>query len=272
MTVCIAATCEGGKRIVVAADRMFTLSAPASLEFETQEKKIESLANGCVLLSSGNSAYAKEILSQSLDALEAASAPKLAHVAEVVKGSFVKVRAAKTREQVLLPMLGPDFIKFDSMSMPLPQYLQFQPAVFQQLSSQMFTFNLGLDLLVCGIDASGAHIVYIGHPGTTAWLDKLGYAAIGSGGIHAQTRLSLASQTRDETLARTVLGVYQAKKAAEAAPGVGNATDMAIVDSAQVAFCGTEVLAELDEFLGDNAPPLQVPEKLSALLASFDVG
>ncbi len=37
MTVCIAAICEDGKKIVVAADRMFTAGAPVNLEFETEE-------------------------------------------------------------------------------------------------------------------------------------------------------------------------------------------------------------------------------------------
>ncbi len=58
MTVCIAAASDGGRCVVVAADRMFTVSAPVNLEFETGEQKIESLSPSCVALSAGNSAYA----------------------------------------------------------------------------------------------------------------------------------------------------------------------------------------------------------------------
>jgi len=36
MTVCIAAACESGKKIVVAADRMFTFPYPTNLEFENR--------------------------------------------------------------------------------------------------------------------------------------------------------------------------------------------------------------------------------------------
>jgi hypothetical protein len=39
MTVCIAAVCDGGRHIVVAADRMFTVTAPVNLEFETGEQR-----------------------------------------------------------------------------------------------------------------------------------------------------------------------------------------------------------------------------------------
>jgi hypothetical protein len=66
MTICIAAVCDGGKSIVVAADRMFTAPAPTSMEFETSEKKIEPLATGCVAMSAGNSAYATEIIAGTL--------------------------------------------------------------------------------------------------------------------------------------------------------------------------------------------------------------
>jgi 20S proteasome alpha/beta subunit len=81
-------------------------------------------------------------------------------------------------------------LKFEAMNMSLPQYLQYQPAVFQQAAVQMQMFNLGTDMIVAGVDAEGARVAYVGNPGTLAWLDKLGYAAIGSGGIHATTRLS----------------------------------------------------------------------------------
>jgi len=62
MTVCIAAICGDGKKVIVAADRMFTVGAPVNVEFETSERKIEQLAHSCVALSAGNSAYAYEIL------------------------------------------------------------------------------------------------------------------------------------------------------------------------------------------------------------------
>ena len=63
MTICIAAICDGGKHIVVAADRMFTAPPPISVELRRDESKIEALAPACVALSAGSSAYAFEISS-----------------------------------------------------------------------------------------------------------------------------------------------------------------------------------------------------------------
>jgi hypothetical protein len=254
MTVCIAAECDGGEKIVVAADRMFTLNAPMNLEFETGEKKIEPLAPSCVVLSSGNSAYAKEMVLESLSALAGSQNPKIARVVDIVKEAFIQNRAAKIREQLLIPMLGPDFLKCEKIPMTVPQYLQTQPGMFNQLSAQMFAFNTGMDFLVCGVDDTGARIAYVGHPGTVAWLDKLGYAAIGSGGIHATTRLALGSQTRNSALTDTLYRVYEAKKAAEVAPGVGKDTDMAVVTLHGTQACSNDVLAALNRAHGARNP------------------
>jgi hypothetical protein len=64
MTVCIGAVCQGGQSIVVAADRMFTFNAPVSLEFETGEKKIDTISTSCVVLSVGVAPPAKEIITR----------------------------------------------------------------------------------------------------------------------------------------------------------------------------------------------------------------
>jgi hypothetical protein len=244
---------------------MFTLAAPISLEFQTVEKKIEALAPSCVVLSSGNSAYAKEIIAGAYAALGGNQAPVISSVAEQLVGAFITVRGVKVREQLLVPMLGPDFLRYEQMNVSMPQYLQFQPGTFQQLTAQMYNFNLGIELLLCGVDQTGAHLAYVGHPGTAAWLDKLGYAAIGSGAIHATTRLSLRSQTRDNKLADTLYRVFEAKKAAEVAPGVGEETDIAIVDAGHTEHCSAATIDELKDIFNQSreklAPSLSKLEK-----------
>lgn len=266
MTVCIAAECDQGKRIVVAADRMFTLTAPVNLEFETREKKIEEVAPACAVLTSGNSAYAKEILLESTDALAGSQTPQIAQVAEIVKDSFIRIRANKVREQIIVPMLGPDFLKFEKIPYSLPQYMQYQAGMFQQLTIQMTNFNLGVEMLVCGIDRTSARIAYIGHPGTVAWLDKLGYASIGAGGIHATTRLSLRSQTRNSKFMDTLYFVFEAKKAAEVAPGVGKQTDLAVVQGDKTLHCGEKVLAKLEDIFASRDTKIPSLDELEKIL------
>ena len=190
-------------------------------------------------------------------------------VQKLDRDAFVQVRAMKVRELVLTPMLGPDYIKFEKMGVPLPQYLQYQPAIFQQIAAQMQMFNLGADMIVAGIDDHGARVAYLGNPGTVGWLDKLGYAAIGSGGIHATTKLSLGSQTRESPLLETLYRVYEAKRAAEVAPGVGPDTDLAIVEKNRITMCEPDILTKMEEIRG-NAGITVMPDLagLAQLLAS----
>jgi hypothetical protein len=258
MTVCIAAVCAGGRFVTVAADRMFTVQAPVNLEFETAEQKIESLSPSCVALAAGNSAFSKEIINATAKALAGAQNPLIENVAEAVKTAYIQIRANKVREQVILPMLGPDYIRHEQFNVSIPSYLQQQPQIYQQLIMQSANVNIGCDFLVAGIDVGGARVGYIGHPGTLGWLDKLGFGAIGSGAVHATTRLSLGAQSRDTPLPTSVLAVYAAKRASEVAPGVGNETDLAVVYPDRTERCSAQVVQELDRLyreLGERSAP-----------------
>jgi len=46
---------------------MFTAGPPVNLEFETAEKKIESVSPSCVALLAGNSAFGTEIMHGALN-------------------------------------------------------------------------------------------------------------------------------------------------------------------------------------------------------------
>ena len=237
MTVCIAAICEGGKNIVVAADRMFTFTAPVSLEFETGERKIDILAPTCVALGSGNSSFGKEIVSATLGTLAGSTTPQIDAVVEALKTAYIQIRANKVREMVVVPMLGPDYLRYEQFNVSLPTYLEKQAGMFQQIVIQANQVNLGTDFLVAGIDNKGARVAYVGHPGTVAWLDKLGYGAVGSGAIHATTRLALVAQSSTNSLTETLYYVYAAKRASEVAPGVGQITDISVIHHNQIKEC-----------------------------------
>jgi hypothetical protein len=269
VTVCIAAVCAAGRKIVVSADRMFTAGAPVNVEFETSEKKIETLAPACVALMSGNSSYASEIIQAAQQSLSGAQTPDVEHVAETVRAAYAAVRSVKVREQVVIPTLGPDFIRVEQLGSTLPQYLAAQPNLYNQLVMMMGNLNLQSDIIVAGIDTYGARIAIVTHPGTTIWLDKLGFAAIGSGGIHANMRLSLGSQAKSAGLTETVYRVYEAKKAAEAAPGVGSKTDLVVVSEMAIKDSDEGLLTKLDEiFIASGG---RKPEDLSEITSFLEV-
>jgi 20S proteasome alpha/beta subunit len=98
-------------------------------------------------------------------------------------------------------------------------------------------YNLGLELLIAGIDGAGVNIAVIANPGQIVALKKLGYAAIGSGAIHALSMFHLGGQDAQMSVAETLVNAYRAKCAADVAPGVGRETDMAIVSATETWPC-----------------------------------
>ena len=144
-----------------------------------------------------------------------------------------------------MPHLGSDFLRVLQIGSTLLAYLQPQPAMYNSMVAAMNGFNLGTDIILAGIDATGARLAVIGHPGTLAWADKLGHHAVGSGGIHAITRLALGAQTRRGALIETLYRVYEAKKAAEAAPGVGSDTDCDVISLGKTTLCSEKTMKAL---------------------------
>jgi hypothetical protein len=257
MTVCVAAVCSNGGNAVVAADRMFTFNAPVSLEFETGQKKIDTISTSCVTLTAGVAPPGEEIRVVTLRELGGAQTPTIDVVAEAIKTSYIKIRANKIRENLVVPWLGPDYLKYESMNVSLPVYLEKQQGIFQNLVMQISQFNIGAEFLVAGIDGSGGRLAYIGHPGTISWLDTLGYGAIGSGAIHATMRLALAGLSRAASLQDTLYRVYEAKRAAEVAPGVGPTTDMAVVHPNRIDYVSEGTMDNLKAIVNDSRGILQ---------------
>jgi len=228
--------------------------------------KIEELSKTWVALASGNTGYATEILNNSRKKICGFPKPEVAQIMSIVKEEYATTRRANIDETIVRSTLGNDFIKFADRGMTLPAYLQSQANVYQQIIMLSQQLNLVVDIIIAGIDLSDAHISVVIHPGLLVSLDKLGYGAIGSGGIHATTYLSLHSQTSQSTLLNTLYSVYAAKKVSEVAPGVGRETDIAIIETDRIVHCEKLVLTELEKLfsLSNNkpSPELDTLEKL----------
>jgi hypothetical protein len=246
MTICIAAACEGGKHIVIAVDRMFTAGHPLNVEFEPNVSKIERLFPGCVGLASGPTLYADEIYADVKRKMASTGAPPLVQLLAAVKDSYVIFRGTKVEEQVIQPMLGEDLRNFRARGVSLPAYLQPQAMTYQQVLVQASQFSLQLDLMAAGIDGAGYQIAVVTHPGTMLSLNKLGYGAIGSGAVHALIKLHLGGYDPGWSLRDTLYAVYDAKRAAEVAPGVGKKTEMAVVSAGDTWSCPDAMLTELE--------------------------
>ncbi|MGA2349973.1 MAG: hypothetical protein ABSF70_06025 [Terracidiphilus sp.] len=245
MTICIAAICSDGQEIVIAADRMFTISSPLNVEFEPPISKIESMSQTCIAMGSGNSLHVAEILKRARKRY--AESPKLSVdvVGRAVMDDYGTLRNEVVEQQIVAPSLGPDFAAFRSKGGTLPQYLQPQANIYAQLFMSSQQFNLGVEIIVAGFDETGSHTYVISHPGQIVSFDKIGYGITGSGATHASIKLALELQHPKSTLADTLLTVYAAKRAAEVAPGVGKETELYVITSKGIWQVPDELITEL---------------------------
>jgi hypothetical protein len=121
--------------------------------------------------------------------------------------------------------------------------------------------NLQTEVLIAGVDDSGAHLFTVVHPGQLFPADTMGYLTTGSGGLHAAVRLSLAQQCKVASLVETVYNVYEAKRAAEVAPGVGKFTDLAVIKEGHVVFAQDDVFKALEKAHKEKPSPTDAERK-----------
>jgi len=98
MTICIAATCEDGKNIVVVADRMFTVGPPLNVEFEPPISKIEQMGVTSVALGAGNSLTVAEILRRARARYHNQQNQRIDSIANIAAGRAVGSRHSRKHE------------------------------------------------------------------------------------------------------------------------------------------------------------------------------
>jgi 20S proteasome alpha/beta subunit len=247
MTVCIGAICDKGKAVVVCADRMMTYGPPMNLQAEGAVRKIFPLTDQCVMLFSGSVPDGEFIVNNTKIRIKASPHPDIKTIAATAGAVYQDHKKKRVEDTILKPYLGIDFAGYQTL-------------VAQSASSQVLTqllgligqHNLQLDVMIAGVDADGAHLLLVSHPGNVLSLDTVGTASIGSGGMHGAIRMSLTRPTKDRTLAQAMHNVYEAKLASEVAPGVGKATDIAVINGVGVKFMDEAVLTMLQEIHKDR--------------------
>jgi hypothetical protein len=212
--------------VVVASDRM--LSAPfLTLEFDHPSAKIDLISPTCVALTAGDALAAHEVLSAGPGMAGQLQDPYISNFADHVRQKFVEARRRLASELILEPR-GMTFDGFyhDGGIQRLPSELA------MLMDNRIQTMELDVSIILAGIDRGGPHIYSIEDPGFSRCYDRLSYHAIGSGERHALLTLVAHGQHLSTGLNQTVFNVYCAKRAAEAAPGVGTATEMRVITRA----------------------------------------
>jgi hypothetical protein len=260
MTVCIAALCQenGEARAIVAADRMVTLGG--FIEFEHAVPKMVDSGSQAIAMIAGDTLVAKRLTDETITA---ATVPEIGTLAHDLAIKYDQTRLEHMEELHLRPR-GLNVGAFYQNHQTLSQQ------IVVMLDSLMTNYNLGVEILLAGVDASGAHIYSISNPGGTERLhDIIGYAAIGSGAIHAIQAMIGFGHAGAAGYHETVYRAYAAKRRAEVAPGVGRDTDVAVISAAGIHHLSDDELTQLRDIYEDFET--STSKSLTSKLAKFNL-
>jgi len=229
MTICIVGICDStnGKTAIAIADRMVTAG---DTEFEqTAFSKICKLTANSVAVTAGHALIPNEIFQLTRSKFSGMPTPGISAIVQELKKNFAAMRLQRADEQYFRP-LGLSVNYFIEKQRSLDS--AFVIELGHHLERASLGGRAGLRLLVAGVDVGGAHIHAIIDPGTSECFDSIGYCAIGSGERHAENTLIVNDYNISVPLNKAIYLLYEAKKRAELAPGVGRRfTDIAYVDS-----------------------------------------
>jgi len=232
MTICIGALCNDGKGVVACADHMVT---GGDVQFEQAGSKITELTSRCVALTAGPALTHTDVFDRARMAVGSLADPSVRQVVEEVKKAYSEIRNERAEEKFLRP-LGLNYQTFLQAQSALAPDLAFQ------VGRQLTEFELGLHIVIAGVDHAGGHLYLVADPGTGECFDALGFVAIGSGRRHAEAAFIGHSYARSFTPIEAAFVAFEARRRAESAPGVGNRlTDMIYIEA--------EILSLQDEAL-----------------------
>lgn len=246
MTVCVAALCNSGLSIILAADRRIGMGF---VEGEMESGKIRFLHQywRAMIAADEDAAYAFEVVAKAKERLKAQEHPNVADVKHILAESYQQVK----NDHVVAKYLPPGwtleaFNKQGAGSIPELKYIE--------ILTNMQRYDLGIQILVCGFGEWRGEILRVGDRGLVTIQTDSGFDAIGSGDYAAFSTLFqrkyAPSMKEDEAL----YYVYEAKWAAQRASGVGEETDVLVFNRKRSEVAWDEDLKSLEEIRKQLAP------------------
>jgi hypothetical protein len=233
VTVCIAAMARKGmleRTIFTVSDRMLTSFA----QYQSPEPKLRSLTSSIWVMWSGDASFQAGIISQ-LDADVKARVEahpddwlEVEFVAYLYQKYYNKARKHLAEQSVLTPL-------FEDTAEFIAAQQAILPGLADRLADNLHAYRApAMETIIVGEDRRGQHIFVcenVNSEGDVHCYDTMGFAAIGSGGFHASSQFMLAGHGPSKPLSDTLFLAYLAKKRAQAAPGVGDETDIFVCEA-----------------------------------------
>ena len=226
MTVCVAAIFNNST-ILGACDRMLGV---ANIQFQPAQAKIWQLTSSIVAMPASNNVNLQYEIHQEVVRVvndRIASNPKewwqVKEVANLYRQFYQEARIKRIEEAILFPRI-----------LDRNTYIQRQKELsdefMREISSDLVQFELPrTSILLAGNDGQLSNTVphlYVIEDGEVSCHDVIGFAAIGSGRLHAGSQFMFDGYTRFKEAPTALFNVLWAKKRSEVAQGVGPKTDM----------------------------------------------
>lgn len=235
MTICIAAISQaftGNPKIVFASDRLAT--DHNGLTFELGVPKVFSITENCFVMNAGNSARADYIINKvvndvySFD-LEHRNFLSVESIANIFKIKFEEVKEEAIQKEI-----------FDNKSMTIKEFYENLgkfPDWFGILTnSSVDNFNFNVGFIIFGFDINqdskivAPHIFGFSDSGELVCWDSVGFAMIGIGYNQSVSEITKEPYNPSTSIYDALLKVYYSKKSAQRMTGVGEYTDLGIVE------------------------------------------
>jgi len=222
MTICIAAIANE-RYVIMAADRTITLNLEPMEFGHGHSSKLYELTPGVVLGAAGAPVYLPELM----DELRRRP-PKGANGDWVSRASNAMTNLRRLKiEQQILRKYGWNFETYEKY------YSEgnLLEAHARKILEEMDRYHLCVHLVSGAVQRRHGSIHGIEDPGVVDCFDAIGYTATGSGENYALQTLVRSDYTSGTPLKEAIYLVFEAKKAAEQAIGVGRRTDIRVVVS-----------------------------------------
>ncbi len=240
MTICISVICDNSSKLIVASDSMLT-NEMLSIQFEHLTKKMTELSNKCIALTAGDALAHTELFNAVQCEIDRLKEPSILKIVATVKECYQGIRKRVICERILKPRGFNDFDEF------YHAHRFVDSDIVKSIQFEVDRYDYGLQIIISGISGGKAHIFSISDPGTSNCFNSIGFHAIGSGLPHAINTLIARGCHQEMSLEETLLIVYEAKKLAERAPGVGIKTNIAIIHKKGITLLPQERLNILKE-------------------------
>lgn len=242
MTQLIGVICEDGQKVITVSDRMVS-TGDMTLSFEQPRMKAVTMSEKAVVLVSGT-VHEPDLMREATE--RAKGKERILEIAEVLKDVYQEIREKHIVDEVLRRRLG-----ISSFEQWREEQAELMDGIVADMDERISRYSLGLALLLAGFDDEG-HLIQIGDPGTYRSYDNLAFCCIGMGDRHADNVFAWYRYSRAFLLNDALYIAFEAKKRAEMAGGVGQSTDILIIDKEGIKQVKADTLGALEEVYNDR--------------------